>query len=60
MSDLTYIVTGASKGIGIEIVKHLVNKYNANVVTISRSLTDELKSLSSDKVIPIQGDVKDR
>jgi NADP-dependent 3-hydroxy acid dehydrogenase YdfG len=55
------ILTGASRGLGLAVLRILLEKYNARVTTLSRSMTDELDALShefgSDRVMTIQGDV---
>ncbi|KIJ70033.1 hypothetical protein HYDPIDRAFT_104715 [Hydnomerulius pinastri MD-312] len=40
------VVTGASKGIGIAVVRSLLEEHGANVVAISRSRTPELNELA--------------
>ncbi|TFK29410.1 short-chain dehydrogenase [Coprinopsis marcescibilis] len=39
------IVTGASKGIGLAVTKHLIREFGAHVIAISRSRTPELVQL---------------
>jgi NAD(P)-dependent dehydrogenase (short-subunit alcohol dehydrogenase family) len=55
------ILTGASRGMGLAILKILLERYRARVVTLSRSYTDELKEVvekyGSDRVIAVQGDI---
>jgi len=41
------IVTGASKGIGLAIAEILLNKFNTDVLSVSRSRTPELDILAS-------------
>lgn len=56
----TILVTGASRGIGLACARILLEKFNCNVVTLSRSMTDELKALKKDfngRVEVVQGDV---
>ncbi|TIB98708.1 NAD(P)-binding protein [Wallemia mellicola] len=55
----TVLVTGSSRGIGLEIVRDLLSKNN-NVISISRTITDELKELESDKLLIVKGDLVDR
>ena len=43
---MTIIVTGASKGVGLEIVRRLSYE-KIRTITISRSITEELKSLAN-------------
>ncbi|KAJ9111660.1 hypothetical protein QFC19_001018 [Naganishia cerealis] len=60
MSQPVVIVTGASKGIGLEVVKILLNKYSAKVVAVSRSVPQPLKDLadsSKGAVELVTGDV---
>ncbi|KAJ7507894.1 short-chain dehydrogenase [Mycena galericulata] len=55
------IVTGASKeieqGIGLAVTAILLNKFNANVVALSRTRSSELLALASDSLILVDGDV---
>lgn len=58
------LVTGGSRGLGLAIVKRLLSGTEktqaANVVALSRSLPEELKSLESkfpDALAIVQGDV---
>jgi NAD(P)-dependent dehydrogenase (short-subunit alcohol dehydrogenase family) len=56
----TIIVTGASRGIGLECARILLEKFNANVVTLSRSVPDELNKLKKKhdaRIEIVQGDV---
>jgi len=56
----TIIVTGASRGIGLECARILLEKFNANVVTLSRSVPDELNELKNKhdaRLEVVQGDV---
>ncbi|KAF8897607.1 short-chain dehydrogenase [Infundibulicybe gibba] len=41
------IVTGASKGIGLAVTRHLLHKFNAKVVALARTQTPELLELES-------------
>ncbi|KAJ7283570.1 hypothetical protein C8J57DRAFT_738975, partial [Mycena rebaudengoi] len=60
MSAATIIVTGASKGIGLAVTRLLLSqKFNANVVALSRTRSPELLALSSDKLLIIDCDVTD-
>jgi NAD(P)-dependent dehydrogenase (short-subunit alcohol dehydrogenase family) len=55
-----FIVTGASRGIGLEVVRFLLEKFGAKVVTLSRSSTAELQALKekySDRLEIVRGDV---
>ncbi|KAK0468263.1 uncharacterized protein EV420DRAFT_454154 [Desarmillaria tabescens] len=56
---LVVVVTGASRGIGLAVVKILLETFNANVAAISRTRTPELESLVSDSLLHIQCDVSD-
>ncbi|WWC90522.1 uncharacterized protein L201_005458 [Kwoniella dendrophila CBS 6074] len=55
------IITGASRGLGLAVLRILLSKHNARVTTLSRTLTPELQSVvdefGKDRVLPIQGDV---
>ncbi|KAJ4478212.1 hypothetical protein J3R30DRAFT_3480035 [Lentinula aciculospora] len=51
------IVTGASKGIGLAVTRILLNKFNANVVTLSRTITPGLRDLASDRLLTLECDV---
>lgn len=56
----TILVTGASRGIGLACARILVEKFNCNVVTLSRSLSKELEQLQSEykeRLEVVQGDV---
>ncbi|PBL02447.1 NAD(P)-binding protein [Armillaria gallica] len=53
------VVTGASRGIGLAVVKILLETFEANVVAISRTRTPELEVLASDGLLHIQCDVSD-
>ncbi|KAJ9126274.1 hypothetical protein QFC24_002005 [Naganishia onofrii] len=62
MSQPVVIVTGASKGLGLEVVKILLNRYSAKVVAVSRSVPQPLKDLaesSQGAVELVTGDVAD-
>ncbi|KAF8165276.1 hypothetical protein B0H34DRAFT_780231 [Crassisporium funariophilum] len=59
MKGPVVVVTGASKGIGLAVTKLLLQKFNANVVAISRSCTPELFKLSSDSLQIVECDVTD-
>ncbi|KAH0839864.1 hypothetical protein J3R83DRAFT_815 [Lanmaoa asiatica] len=45
MSKPVILVTGASKGIGLAVVKSLLEEHNASVVALARSRTPELTQL---------------
>lgn len=54
------VLTGASRGMGLEIARTLLTVYNARVATLQRSMTPELQQLAStypDKLIHVRGDV---
>lgn len=55
------ILTGASRGLGLAVLRILLTKHNARVATLSRSLTPELQGAvdeyGADRVLPVQGDV---
>ncbi|KAK0206454.1 short-chain dehydrogenase [Desarmillaria ectypa] len=53
------VVTGASRGIGLAVVKILLETFNANVAAISRTRTPELEALVSDSLLHIRCDVSD-
>lgn len=56
----TIIVTGASRGLGLACARILLDKFNCNVVTISRSMTEELQGLKKEfngRIEVVQGDV---
>lgn len=57
MTSPVVIVTGASKGLGLTIAQILLTTFNASVIAVSRSLPEELKSLTSlGKIEFVQGD----
>lgn len=43
------ILTGASKGLGLKTLSILVNKFNARVVSVSRSVSSDLETLQKSK-----------
>ncbi|WWD19208.1 hypothetical protein CI109_103666 [Kwoniella shandongensis] len=55
------ILTGASRGLGLSVLRLLLSKHNARVTTVSRSLTPELQSVQKEygdeRVLIVQGDV---
>jgi NAD(P)-dependent dehydrogenase (short-subunit alcohol dehydrogenase family) len=55
------ILTGASRGLGLAVLRILLSKHNARVATLSRSLPAELKAVAEEhgpeRVLVIQGDV---
>ncbi|KAF9446935.1 NAD(P)-binding protein [Macrolepiota fuliginosa MF-IS2] len=55
----TVLVTGASKGIGLAVTQYLLDKFQANVVAISRAPTPELNALKSEALLHIQCDIAD-
>ncbi|CAA7259832.1 unnamed protein product [Cyclocybe aegerita] len=55
----TIVVTGASKGIGLAVTRHLLHRFNANVIAISRSVTPELFALNSEALLVLECDVTD-
>jgi NAD(P)-dependent dehydrogenase (short-subunit alcohol dehydrogenase family) len=61
MSSPSIILTGTSKGLGLAILKILLERHNAQVTTLSRSCTDDLESIvdkyGSNRVVVVQGDI---
>jgi len=61
MSSPSIILTGASKGLGLAILKILSQRHNARVTTLSRSYTEDLKAIveeyGPDRVVVVQGDI---
>jgi NAD(P)-dependent dehydrogenase (short-subunit alcohol dehydrogenase family) len=61
MSSPSIILTGASKGLGLAILKILLERHNARVTTLSRSRSDDLESIvdkyGSNRVVVVQGDI---
>ncbi|ODO11113.1 hypothetical protein I350_01715 [Cryptococcus amylolentus CBS 6273] len=54
------ILTGASRGLGLSVLRILLDTHNARIATLSRSLTPELEAAAKDypgRVHPVQGDV---
>lgn len=54
------ILTGASRGLGLSVLKILLSRYNARVSTLARSYPPELKAVEEeygqDRLLVIQGD----
>lgn len=59
MQPRTVLVTGASKGIGLAVTRHLLNEFDTKVVAISRSSTPELEALRTEALLHIQCDITD-
>jgi NAD(P)-dependent dehydrogenase (short-subunit alcohol dehydrogenase family) len=61
MGSPRIILTGGSKGLGLAVLRILLEKYNARVATLSRSYPDGLKAVvekyGPERVIVVQGDV---
>ncbi|CAK5275520.1 unnamed protein product [Mycena citricolor] len=57
MSLRTILVSGASRGIGLEVTTLLLRKFNVNVVALSRTRTPELSALACDSLLILEGDV---
>jgi len=60
MTEPVVLVTGASRGIGLAITTFLLESFGTRVITISRSITPQLKDLStkySDRIVIVQGDI---
>lgn len=57
LSDHVSVVTGASKGIGLAVVRAMVEE-GASVVAVSRTLTPELDAISGD-VVHVPADLMD-
>lgn len=56
----TIIVTGGSKGLGLECVRSLLQTFQCNVVVLSRSVSSKLEDLKTKhegKLSLVQGDV---
>ncbi|RDX55580.1 short-chain dehydrogenase [Lentinus brumalis] len=56
----TVFLTGASRGLGLAIAKILLEDFNANLATYSRTTTPELQSLAdahTDSFLVLRGDV---
>jgi NAD(P)-dependent dehydrogenase (short-subunit alcohol dehydrogenase family) len=55
------VLTGGSKGMGLAVLRILLERYNARVTTLSRSYPVELKTVvekyGPERVIVVQGDV---
>ncbi|WVQ72067.1 hypothetical protein IAR50_001611 [Cryptococcus sp. DSM 104548] len=54
------ILTGASRGLGLSVLRILLDTHNARVATLSRSLTPELEATAQEypgRVHAVQGDV---
>ncbi|WVQ79787.1 hypothetical protein IAT38_001887 [Cryptococcus sp. DSM 104549] len=60
-SSPVIILTGASRGLGLAVLRILLAKHNARVATLSRTLTPELRAAVDEfgeaRVLPVQGDV---
>lgn len=61
MSSPRVVLTGASRGLGLAVLKLLLERHNAKVATLSRSHTPELKSLveqyGEQRLLCVQGDI---
>jgi NAD(P)-dependent dehydrogenase (short-subunit alcohol dehydrogenase family) len=61
MGSPRIILTGGSKGLGLAVLRILLEKYNARVATLARSYPDGLKAVvekyGPERVIVVQGDV---
>lgn len=57
------ILTGASRGLGLSILRTLLSRYNARVTTLSRSSPPEFQAILEEhgesRVLSIRGDVGD-
>jgi NAD(P)-dependent dehydrogenase (short-subunit alcohol dehydrogenase family) len=56
----TIIVTGGSKGLGLECVRILLQTFQCNVVVLSRSVSSELSELQTkhdSQLFHVKGDV---
>ncbi|ESK96091.1 short-chain dehydrogenase [Moniliophthora roreri MCA 2997] len=53
------IVAGASKGIGLAVTSILLHKFGANVVALSRTVSQGLKDLASEHLLTIECDIAD-
>lgn len=54
------LVTGASRGIGLEIVKHLANNHGLFVIAVSRNIkpvTEFVNSVNTDNILAIKADI---
>ncbi|THV08468.1 NAD(P)-binding protein [Dendrothele bispora CBS 962.96] len=59
MRSPVILITGASRGIGLSITSLLLSKFNAQVITLSRSISPELKALASDNLLALECDIAD-
>lgn len=61
LSSPSIILTGASKGLGLAILKILLERHNARVTTLSRSCPEDLKRIvekyGADRIVVVQGDI---
>jgi len=61
MASPRVILTGGSKGLGLSVLRILLERYNARVTTLSRSYPDELRAVvdkyGQERVIVVQGNV---
>jgi NAD(P)-dependent dehydrogenase (short-subunit alcohol dehydrogenase family) len=61
MSSPSIILTGASEGLGLAILRILLERHNARVTTLSRSYPDDLKFIiekyGSNRVMVVQGNI---
>ncbi|GLB33882.1 putative NAD-P-binding protein [Lyophyllum shimeji] len=51
------LITGASRGIGLAVTRHLLKTFNTRVVALARTQTPELLALSSDDLLIVPCDV---
>ena len=59
LNNKTLIITGASSGIGYDIVKYILNKYNAKIIGVARNFENLLKVKKEfgERFVPISLDV---
>lgn len=51
------LIATPTRGIGLAVTSILLNRFNTTVVTLSRTITSELRDLASDRLLTLECDV---